>query len=219
MRTSALRLSVVYAASFAAAIVALVFVIYVLTTRFIDAEVDTVIERDAMGLLEAYGRDGTRGILNELDLRERTFSRINAVYLLTDADGFVIAGNLPAWPVMRGHEGRWVEFEIELREAGRETGRPVRAMVLEPGPGLRLLVGTDLSDRRDLGPAVCRGRRHRHAAGHAHRARHRLPPEPAHTGPGRGREPHLQGDRRRQPCSAGCRLPATTTSSIPWPSR
>lgn len=151
MRTSALRLSVVYAASFAAAIVALVFVIYVLTTRFIDAEVDTVIERDAMGLLEAYGRDGTRGILNELDLRERTFSRINAVYLLTDADGFVIAGNLPAWPVMRGHEGRWVEFEIELREAGRETGRPVRAMVLEPGPGLRLLVGTDLSDRRDLG--------------------------------------------------------------------
>jgi signal transduction histidine kinase len=44
-----------------------------------------------------------------------------------------------------------VEFEIEMREGGRETGRPVRAMVLEPAPGLRLLVGTDLSDRRDLG--------------------------------------------------------------------
>jgi signal transduction histidine kinase len=151
LRTSALRLSVVYAASFAAALVALVFVIYVLTTRFIDTEVDTVIERDAMGLLEAYGRSGTRGIVNELDLRERTFSRINAVYLLTDTEGFVIAGNLPAWPVMRGRDGRWVEFEIELREAGLETGRPVRAIALEPGPGLRLLVGTDLSDRRDLG--------------------------------------------------------------------
>ncbi|MBL8201668.1 MAG: HAMP domain-containing histidine kinase [Chromatiales bacterium] len=150
MRTSALRLSVVYAASFAAALVALVFVIYLLTTRFIDAEVDTVIERDAMSILEAYGRSGTRGIVNELDLRERTFSRINAVYLLTDAEGFVIAGNLPAWPAMR-RDGRWVEFEIELREAGLETGRPVRAMMLEPGPGLRLLVGTDLSDRRDLG--------------------------------------------------------------------
>mgnify|MGYP001389060049 CR=1 FL=1 len=151
MRTSALRLSVVYAASFAAALVALVFVIYLLTTRFIDAEVDTVIERDALSILEAYGRSGTRGIIDELDLRDRTFSRINAVYLLTDAEGFVIAGNLPAWPVMRGRDGRWVEFEIELREAGLETGRPVRAMVLEPGPGLRLLVGTDLSDRRDLG--------------------------------------------------------------------
>jgi len=151
LRTSALRLSVVYAASFAAALVALVFGIYLITTRFINAEVDTVIERDALSILEAYGRSGTRGIINELDLRDRTFSRINAVYLLTDDEGFVIAGNLPAWPAMRGRDGRWVEFEIELREAGLETGRPVRAIVLEPGPGLRLLVGTDLSDRRDLG--------------------------------------------------------------------
>lgn len=151
MRTSALRLSVVYAASFAAALVALVFVIYVFTTRFINSEVDTVIERDALSILEAYGRNGPRGITNELDLRERTFSRINAVYLLTDAEGFVIAGNLPAWPVMSDRSGPWVEFEIELREAGTVTRRPVRAMLLEPGPGLRLLVGTDLSDRRELG--------------------------------------------------------------------
>ncbi len=151
MRTSALRLSVVYAASFAAALVGLVFVIYLLTTRFIDAEVDAVIERDALSILEAYGRGGTRGLITELDLRDRTFSRINAVYLLTDAEGFVIAGNLPAWPVMRGRDGRWVEFEIEVMEGDQELRRPVRAMVQEPGPGLRLLVGTDLSDRRDLG--------------------------------------------------------------------
>ena len=151
MRTSALRLSVVYAASFAAALVALVFFIYLLTARFINAEVDTVIERDALGILDAYGRSGTRGIVGELNLRANTLSRINAVYLLTDSEGFVIAGNLPAWPVMRRRDGRWVEFEIELREAGRETDRPVRAMLLEPGRGLRLLVGTDLSDRRELG--------------------------------------------------------------------
>ncbi len=151
MRTSALRLSVVYAASFAAALVILVFAIYLLTTRFINTEVDTVIERDALSLLEAFGRAGTRGVISELNLRAGTFSRINAVYLLTDSEGFVLAGNLPAWPLMRGRDGPWVEFEIELREGGRETGRPVRAMVLEPNPGLRLLVGTDLSDRRELG--------------------------------------------------------------------
>ena len=81
MRTSALRLSVVYAASFAAALVALVFVIYLLTMRYINTEVDNVIERDALGILEAYGRSGTRGIVGELDLRASTFSRINAVYL------------------------------------------------------------------------------------------------------------------------------------------
>ena len=128
MRTSALRLSVVYAASFATALVALVFVIYLLTARYINAEVDTVIERDARGMLDAYGRSGTRGIISELNLRASTFSRINAVYLLTDSEGFVIAGNLPAWPVMRGREGPWVEFEIELREGGVETDRPVKAV-------------------------------------------------------------------------------------------
>lgn len=151
MRTSALRLSIVYAAIFAAALVVLVFFIYLLTARFIDAEVDAVIERDAAAMLDAYGRGGTREIIRELDLRAGTFSRINAVYLLADNQGFVIAGNLPAWPAMQGGDSSWVEFEIEQREAGRETRRPVRAMVLEPAPGLRLLVGTDLSDRRNLG--------------------------------------------------------------------
>jgi signal transduction histidine kinase len=151
VRTSALRLSIVYAATFATALVALVFAIYLLTTRFINSEVDTVIERDALSLLEAYGQGGARAISSELILRASTFSRINAVYLLADSEGFVIAGNLPAWPVMQERDGNWVEFEIEMRESGRETGRPVRAMVLAPAPGLRLLVGTDLSDRRDLG--------------------------------------------------------------------
>ena len=58
---------------------ALVFVIYLLTTRFINTEVDAVIERDALGLLEAYGRSGTPGIISELNLRASTLSRINAV--------------------------------------------------------------------------------------------------------------------------------------------
>jgi signal transduction histidine kinase len=151
VRTSALRLSVVYAATFAGALAALVFVIYVLTTRFIDAEVDTVIERDAAGFLEAYGRGGTRGVASELNLRAQNFSRTNAVYLLADTDGFVLAGNLSSWPAMEQGRRPWVEFEIVLRENGRETARPVRAMVLEPSPGLRLLVGTDLSERRALG--------------------------------------------------------------------
>ncbi len=151
MRTSALRLSIVYAATFAVALVALVFSIYLLTTRFINTELDTVIERDARSLVDAYGRGGPRGLVGELNLRARTFSRINAVYLLADNEGFVIAGNLPAWPMMDGRDGSWVEFEIELREGGQEIRRPVRAVVLEPARGLRLLVGTDLSDRRELG--------------------------------------------------------------------
>ena len=77
MRTSALRLSVVYAAIFAAALLALVFVIYLLTTRFIDTEVDVTIERDAAGFLEAYARGGVRTLAAELNLRAENWSRTN----------------------------------------------------------------------------------------------------------------------------------------------
>ena len=90
MRTSALRLSVVYAAIFAGALLALVFVIYLLTARFIDAEADTAIERDAAGFLEAYARGGVRTLAAEVNLRAENWSRTNAVYLLTDAQGFVM---------------------------------------------------------------------------------------------------------------------------------
>jgi signal transduction histidine kinase len=151
VRTSALRLSVVYAAIFAAALLALVFVIYLLTARFIDADVDTAIERDAAGFVEAYSRGGVRTLAEELNLRVANWGRSNAVYLLSDEQGFVLAGNLPAWPTMRLEDGAWVDFEILVQESGIETERPIRAMVLEPAPGLRLLIGTDLSERQALG--------------------------------------------------------------------
>ncbi|MFZ1623427.1 MAG: HAMP domain-containing sensor histidine kinase [Gammaproteobacteria bacterium] len=150
MRTSALRLSVVYAAIFAAALLALVFVIYLLTARFIDTEVDAAIERDTAGFLEAYARGGVRTLAAELTLRSENWSRTNAVYLLTDSQGFVLAGNLPAWPTMHHDNGPWVDFVISVQEGGVEIERPIRAMVLEPSRGLRFLVGTDLSERYAL---------------------------------------------------------------------
>ncbi len=150
MRTSALRLSVVYAAIFAAALLALVFVIYLLTARFIDTEVDAAIERDTAGFLDAYARGGVRTLAAELTLRSENWSRTNAVYLLTDSQGFVLAGNLPAWPTMHHDSGPWVDFVISVQEGGVEIERPIRAMVLEPSRGLRFLVGTDLSERYAL---------------------------------------------------------------------
>lgn len=151
MRASALRLSLVYAAAFASALVVLVFIIYLLTTRFIDTDVDTVIERDTAGFLEAYSRGGVRGLIAELKLREDTWGRANAVYLLVDGDGNVLAGNLPAWPAMSAGGEPWVEFEIFVQEGGQETARLVRGLVVRPRADLRLLVGTDLSERRLLG--------------------------------------------------------------------
>jgi signal transduction histidine kinase len=150
MRLSALRLSLVYAAIFATALFVLIVSIYLFTTRFIDAEFDAAIEQDLQTLIGAYNDGGPRQLIREVDLRRGSWARSNGVYLLEASDGAVLAGNLAVWPAMEAREGRWVEFEIYTQEGRRERSHPVRALIQEFPNGLRLVVGTDLSDRRQL---------------------------------------------------------------------
>ena len=157
MRTSALRLSVVYAAIFAAALLALVFVIYLLTARFIDTEVDAAIERDTAGFLEAYARGGVRTLAAELTLRSENWSRTNAVYLLTDSQGFVLAGNLPAWPTMHHDNGPWVDFVISVQEGGveiekvaHETPEKIHRAAIDPLTGAQPYQGRELAFKLGL---------------------------------------------------------------------
>jgi signal transduction histidine kinase len=150
MRTSALRLSVVYAAVFALALVVVVAAIYLVTANYLDDEVDAAIEQDLQTLLGAFNRGGARQLVREIDLRRGTFARTNGVYLLEDGDGTILAGTLQSWPVMEARGERWVQFDLEAREGRRFVNHPVRAVV-ETLPGdLRLVVGTDLGDRRAL---------------------------------------------------------------------
>lgn len=150
MRTSALRLSLVYAAVFAVALTVLVATIYLFTARYLDDEVDAAIEQDLQSLLMAYNRGGPRQLVREVDLRRGTWARTNGVYLLEDSDGTILAGTLQAWPAMEALGDRWAQFEVVTREGRREVSHPVRALVQPLPGGLRLVVGTDLSDRRQL---------------------------------------------------------------------
>lgn len=150
MRTSALRVSLVYATLYAAALAALILTVYLLTVRFIDAEVETAIERDVNALVEAYSADGMPRLMEEVELREGAFGRSNGVYLLVDRRGSVLAGNLSAYPVMQMAGEKWVTFEFTTQVGDAEVSHPVRATVLELPGGERLLVGTDLSERQLL---------------------------------------------------------------------
>lgn len=150
MQTSAYRLSLVYAGTFATALTLLVAVIYFLTARFIDDEVDAAVESEFAGLLDAYQRGGARRLASELEFRRNSWGRNNAVSLLADSQGTVIAGNLSSWPLMRQLNDRWVEFEILTREGGAEVNHPVRGIAMQLPGDLRLLVGTDLGERQLL---------------------------------------------------------------------
>jgi signal transduction histidine kinase len=126
---------------------ALLLSVYLLTQRAMERQVDLVVETEIESLREDYRSGGRKRLIEVLDRRTDDWGRLGAAYLLIDKQGAVLAGNLPAWPTMSNSTGSWREFEITSNEQGRAVNHPVRAAVVALD-GNRLLVGTDVSERR-----------------------------------------------------------------------
>jgi signal transduction histidine kinase len=126
---------------------ALLLSVYLLTQRAMERQVDLVVETEIESLREDYRSGGRKRLIDVLDKRTDDWGRLGAAYLLIDKQGVVLAGNLPAWPTMSNSVGAWREFDITVNEQGRAVNHPVRAAVVALD-GNRLLVGTDVSERR-----------------------------------------------------------------------
>lgn len=150
MRLSSSRLAALFVVIFAAGITLILTAVYFLTARVLDREVDAVINTEVAHLVDDYARGGLLQLVSTLHRRADSWGRSGAVYLLTEANGYPIAGNLARWPQNVETYDDWIEFEIDASEAGGVVAHPVRAhMFLLPG-NRRLLVGTDILERRRL---------------------------------------------------------------------
>lgn len=150
VRLSSSRLALLLILVFAAGVALVLTSVYYLTARVLDREVDAVISSEVAHLVDDYSRGGLLQLVSTLRRRTDSWGRFGAVYLLTEANGYPIAGNLARWPTDVRIYDEWVEFEIDASEAGGIVAHPVRAQrFLLPG-GRRLLVGTDILERRRL---------------------------------------------------------------------
>lgn len=150
MRLSSSRLASLFILIFAAGVTFVLTAVYVLTARVLDREVDAVITAEVAHLVDDYARGGLLQLVATLRRRTDSWGRFGAVYLLVEPNGYPIAGNLAHWPNEFERYDDWIEFEIDAREAGGAIAHPVRAQTfLLPG-GRRLLVGTDILERRRL---------------------------------------------------------------------
>jgi signal transduction histidine kinase len=148
---SSSRLAVLYVLIVAAGIASVLTTVYVLTVRVLDREVDAVIQAEVNGLNEDYRRGGLLGLVGTLHMRADSWGRPGAVYLLADPFGVPIAGNIARWPERFEERDQWIEFEIYAREPeGGVVAHPVRAQAFELPDGRRLLIGTDISERKRL---------------------------------------------------------------------
>ena len=147
---SSTRLAVIYVGLCALCVGGLLWVGFLITARGLTREVDLVIAAELDGLKDEYDQGGLTRLVATLNRRTDSWGRSGAVYLLVDAAGRKIAGNLSGWPLQPRTSSGWVEFDITARE--RHTGprdHPVRAEIYALG-SYRLLVGTDVSERRTI---------------------------------------------------------------------
>ncbi len=82
---------------FAVSVSALLFFTYWNTRRTLDAQTDQIIEAEITGLSEQYQRLGLRGLAESV--MSRSLHGSQALYLLTDSQHRLLAGNLDTWPV------------------------------------------------------------------------------------------------------------------------
>jgi signal transduction histidine kinase len=144
---STARLALWYMIGVAAGVSALLGSAYLFTQRAMEKQVDLVIDTEIESLREDYRSGGLKRLVSVLDQRDDDWGRLGAAYLLVDRKGMPLGGNLTTWPKVFTTSGRWLEFEITLNEQGRAVDHPVRAAVVVLD-GNRLLVGTDISERR-----------------------------------------------------------------------
>jgi signal transduction histidine kinase len=144
LHTSVLQLTLVYAALFGASVLALFGFIYWSTLGYLERQTNATIQVEIDGLLEEYERRGASGLADLIVERVRRDDEDRSVYLLADAIGRPLAGNVRYWPqALDALTGQWIDASLP-DENGAST--PVRAAVIRIEPGLRLLVGRDVRE-------------------------------------------------------------------------
>ena len=146
LRTSVFQLALMYIALFSVSVGALFLFVYWSTIGYLDRQTDAVIEAEINGLVEQAERRGLIGLVDVISDRVSRDHEQRSVYLLADAIGRGLAGNMPYWPRELEAVDDWVDF-VRLDD-GIET--PVRARILRIGPGLRLMVGRDVRELSEI---------------------------------------------------------------------
>lgn len=140
------RLAVVYVVVFAISVGAIVGSMYVLTQRVLEREADSIINAELEGLKDDFRLGGLPRLIDALNLRDDSWGRTGAVYLLVDERLKAIAGNIRQWPLGSSVAPPWVQFTIADQARDDAADHLVRASITRIDPAHLLLVGTDVSD-------------------------------------------------------------------------
>ena len=138
LRSSTLRLALLAIAIFGAAVIGLFSYVYVSTDSFVRSRADRAITAEQASLLRVYESAGRPGLIAAIEQRAAEQRLAGGEYLLADAAGARLAGNLLVWPSLATANG-WATFSAP-------EGELARVAVTTLSDGSRLLVGQTVAD-------------------------------------------------------------------------
>ncbi len=145
LNSTTFRMALIYMIFFAASVFALLVFIYWSTTGFMARQTDDTVAAEMVGITDQLRSGGVRQMISVIRRRGRTEG--DGLYLLVQADGTYVVGNIEAWPSTEVDKHGWMEFEFERpTEEGPQIHR-ARAQVFEIENTLKLLVGRDIESR------------------------------------------------------------------------
>jgi signal transduction histidine kinase len=145
LRTVAFRIVLVYILLFAVSAAAIVWFTYWNTKRSLDRETDQTIDAEVTGLAEQYQRLGLPGLADVI--LSRSIHEGQGLYLLTDGEDHVIAGNLESWPPIDHTYGDFIEFDYRRRVGDQLERHRARGRIFPLTEGFRLLIARDIQER------------------------------------------------------------------------
>ena len=150
LRTSTFRLAIFYFGLFALSAFAVLGLIYWQTVVYSDQQTGETIEAEITGLSEQYRNLGLNGLVEVIEERSSPERGSSMLYLLTDANGRTISGNLTRWPDAHIDPDGWMRFRLNAASGKPQDRHLAQATSFLLGGGYQLLVGRDLWERQEF---------------------------------------------------------------------
>ena len=148
LRTTAFRLTLVYLAVFALAVLFLLAYFAWNTNRLITEQIQETVDAEITGLTEQYRLSGIRRLV--LVIQGRAQRPGSNLYLVTTFTGEALAGNVGSLTAGVLDRSGWVETAYRRLDEGEGAEHRALARVEQLPGGFRLLVGRDLDEREHL---------------------------------------------------------------------
>jgi signal transduction histidine kinase len=146
VKTHAFRLASLYFAVFAMSVLGVLVSVYWMSADFVERQTQATLDAEIAGLAEQYAQRGLSGLVQIVAARSAGDRGDGMLYLVTNAEGHPLAGNITGWPEGTPTAAGPVSFRVTVKAHGETRMHPAQgALIVIPG-GYRLMVAHDISD-------------------------------------------------------------------------